>query len=98
MLARADGQLTVADLNEFCISKDFAVHNACKFYILGIFEGTQIAAGMLCVPEDLPASAMETAIRLKMGQDLAMFPADAKMPAASFVGAVIAKQFPCRQK
>ena len=98
--ANAD-QLTVADLYSFCTSKDVSVHNSCKFYILGIFEGVQVASGVLndkthfCVPEQLSSSAMELVVRKDMGADLAVYPDDGKLPAASFVTGVIAKEFSC---
>jgi hypothetical protein len=98
--ANAD-QMTLSDLYGFCTSKDASVHNSCKFYILGIFEGVQVASGVLkdnshfCVPEQLSSSAMELVVRKDMGADLAVYPDDGKMPAASFVAGVIAKEFSC---
>ena len=98
--ASAD-QMIVADLYGFCTSKDNLVHNACSFYILGVFEGAQVAAGVVgdnthfCVPEKLSSSAMEMIVRKDMGADLALFPDDKKIPAISFVTSVIVKEFPC---
>lgn len=94
-------QMTVADLYGFCTSKDGTVHNACKFYILGVFEGVQVAAGVVedkthfCVPEELSSTAMEMIVRKDIGADLAVYPDDSKMPAISFVAGVIVKEFPC---
>ena len=48
-----------------------------------------------CVPENLTAASMELIIKMKMGQDLAVFPQDRSMPAVSFVGAVVAQEYGC---
>ena len=50
-----------------------------------------------CVPEGLDSFAMELAVKMKMGEDLAVFPKDRDMPAVSFVTAVMFKQFPCEK-
>jgi hypothetical protein len=39
--------------------------------------------------------AMELVVKIKMGEDLAVFPQDRDLPAVSFVVAVIADKFPC---
>jgi hypothetical protein len=99
--ANAGQQMTLADLYGFCTSKDASDHDSCTFYILGIFEGVQVASGVLkdkthfCVPEGLSSSAMEMVVRKDMGADLGVYPDDSKLPAASFVTGVIAKEFPC---
>jgi hypothetical protein len=99
--ANADHQMTLADLYGFCTSKDASDHNSCTFYILGIFEGVQLASDVLkdkthfCVPEQLSSSAMEFVVRKDMGADLAVYPDDGQMPAVSFVTGVIAKEFSC---
>ena len=51
-----------------------------------------------CVPEGLTSAAMELTVKMKMGEDLAVYPEDRDMPAVSFVTAVIFKQFPCQEK
>ena len=50
-----------------------------------------------CVPDELSSAAMELVVKMKMGEDLAVFPKDRDMPAVSFVTALIAKQFPCQK-
>lgn len=105
-------QLTLANLYDFCTSSDDAVKNACKFYILGVFEGAQMAgtaekdpAGKFreakdkrfCVPENLSSSSMELIIKMKMGADLAVYPADRQLPAVSFIMAVINDTYPCHK-
>lgn len=72
-----------------------------KFYILGVTEGTSVAAGVandkahFCIPEGVSASAMELVVKMAIGQDLMVFPADREIPAVSFVAAAMQKAFPC---
>jgi hypothetical protein len=107
--AAAD-QMKVGDLHKLCTSSDQLDKAACSFYILGVFEGASVGAGTVreksgtfreatdkpfCVPEGLTSSAMELVIKMKMGEDLAVFAQDRDLPAVSFVVAVIADKFPC---
>jgi hypothetical protein len=104
-------QMTLGDLYKLCTSSSEGDKSACRFYILGVFEGAQLVgetvqdkSGSLqevkdkrfCVPEGLASSAMELAVKMKMGEDLAVFPKDRDMPAVSFVTAVMFEQFPCQ--
>ena len=106
-------QMKVGDLYKLCTSSNESDKSACTFYILGVFEGAQIAGGTVqdksgnfqeakdkrfCVPEGLTSGAMELTVKMKMGADLAVYPEDRDMPAVSFVAAVIAKQFPCQKQ
>jgi len=78
--------------------------------ILGVFEGASVGAGPVreksgtfreardkpfCVPEGLTSHAMELIVKMKMGEDLAVFPQDRDLSAVSYVVAVIADKFPC---
>jgi hypothetical protein len=104
-------QMTVGDLYKFCTSANESDKSACSFYILGVFEGAQIAGAAVqdksgqfveakvkrfCVPEGLSSSEMELTVKMQMGSDLAVFPQDRDMPAVSFITAVISRQFPCK--
>jgi hypothetical protein len=104
-------QMTVGDLYKFCTSTNEADQNACRFYILGVFEGAKFSGSTVqdkagnfqeakekqfCVPDGLTSSAMELTIKLSMGGDLVLFPQDRDLPAVSFITAVIAKRFPCQ--
>ena len=105
-------QMKLADLYKLCTSSNEVDKIACRFYILGVFEGAQMAGGMVldkpgfqeakdkrfCVPEGLTSAAMELTVKMKMGEDLAVYPEDRDLPAVSFVTAVIFKQFPCQKK
>jgi hypothetical protein len=104
-------QMKLGDLYKLCTSSNEVDKIACRFYILGVFEGAQMVGGMVldksglqeakdkrfCVPEGLTSAAMELTIKMKMGEDLAVFPKDRDMPAVSFVTAVIDQQFPCQK-
>ncbi len=109
----AAAQMTLGDLYKFCTSSNEGDKSACRFYILGVFEGAQMVSGTVqdksgrfqeakdkgfCVPEGLTSAAMELTVKMKIGEDLAVFPEDRDMPAVSFVIAVIFKQFPCKEK
>jgi Rap1a immunity proteins len=106
----AAAQMKLADLYKLCTSSNGGDRSACRFYILGVFEGAQLVGGTVrdksgsfqeakdkrfCVPEGLTSAAMELTVKMKMGEDLAVFPEDRDMPAVSFVTALISKQFPC---
>ena len=108
----AASQMTLGDLHKLCTSSNEGDKNACRLYILGVFEGTQMVDETVqdksgsfqeakdkrfCVPEGLTSAAMELTVKMKMGEDLAVYPEDRNMPAASFVTAVIFKQFPCQK-
>ena len=105
-------QMTLGDLYKLCTSSNEGDESACRFYILGVFEGAQLVSGTVqdksgsfqeakdkrfCVPEGLTSAAMELIVKMKMGEDLAVFPEDCDMPAVSFLTAVIVKQFPCQK-
>jgi hypothetical protein len=112
LCATAATQMTVGDLYTFCRSSNEADKSACRFYILGVFGGAQIGCATVqdnsgkfqeakdkrfCVPEGLTGAAMELTVKMKMGEDLAVFPEDRNVPAVSFVTALITKQFPCQR-
>lgn len=105
-------QITLGDLDKLCTSANEVDKSACTFYILGVFEGAALAGGMVqdkaghfqeakdkrfCVPEGLTGAAMELAVKMKMGADLAVYPKDRDMPAVSFLTGLIAQQFPCQK-
>ena len=105
-------QMKVGDLYRLCTSSDQIDQSACRFYVLGVFEGASLGGGAVrdksgtfreakdkpfCVPEGLSNAAMELIVKMKMGEDLAVFPQDRELPAVSFVTAVIAHQYPCEK-
>jgi hypothetical protein len=103
-------RLTLGDLHKSCTSSESEDKVTCSFYILGVFEGAQLTGASVedksghlqelrekryCVPDGLSSAAIELAVKMMMGSDLAVFPQDRTMPAVSFVTAVMAKDFPC---
>ncbi len=100
----AAAQMKLGDLYKLCTSSNEGDKSACRFYILGVFEGAQVVGGTVqdksgslqeakdkrfCVPEGLTSAAMEITVKMRMGEDLAVYPEDRDMPAVSFVTAVI---------
>jgi len=53
--------------------------------------------GRPCVPDNRSASAIELAVKLKLGEDLMVFPDDRKLDASGVVGAILVSTFPCRK-
>jgi hypothetical protein len=105
--ARADEPqptMTVGDLQEFCTASDAGGKAACQFFIFGVAMGVRLAAATLgdkthyCIPDDLSSAAMELAVKLAIGQDLMIFPADRDLEASGFVGAALIKAFPCSKR
>ena len=105
-------QMKVGDLYRMCPSSNQIDKTACSFYVLGVFEGAGLGAGTVrdksgtfrelkdkpfCVPEGLSSAAMELFVKMKMGEDLAVYPQDREMPAVSFVTGVIFHEFPCQK-
>jgi hypothetical protein len=105
--ASADEQaMTAGDLQEICIGSSPESKAACRFYLLGITQGLSMGmsiadgkteGGRPCIPENLSGSAIELAVKIKMGQDLMVFPDDRKLDASGFVSAMIVSTFPCRK-
>jgi len=111
-LPAAGEQMKVGDLYKLCTSSGQLDKTACSFYILGVFEGAGVGAGTtrdksggfreardkpFCVPEGLSSTSMELVVKMKMGEDLVVYPQDRELPAVSFVVAVIAHKFPCEK-
>jgi hypothetical protein len=106
-------QMTVDDLYKLCTSVKPNEKTACTFYILGVFEGAGLVASTVkengantfreqenkpfCIPEDLTSTAMELVIKMKMGEDVTVFPKDREMPAVSLILAIINHEFPCKK-
>jgi hypothetical protein len=98
--------MTAGDLQEICIGSSAESKAACRFYLLGITQGVSMGmsiadgktqGGRPCVPENLSASAIELAVKIKMGQDLMVFPDDRQLDASGVVSAILVSTFPCRK-
>lgn len=89
--------MTAGELASFCKSTDLAVHNACKFFILGAFQGASVAQGKICLPDNLSSDQMEFLVRDSLARDLEFYPDDSKLMAIGVVGAVMMKNYGCGQ-
>jgi len=99
--------MTAGELREICIASDSASKKACTFYILGVTQGVSLGmsiadgktngGGRPCVPDNVSGSALEYLVKMKLGEDLTVFPDDRKLDASGFVGAVLLDKFPCRR-
>jgi hypothetical protein len=100
-LADKTRQMTLGDLQEICSATDDYSRAACRYYILGVEEGTDLASrlakdtGRFCVPVSTRDEATVVAVKTAMVADLAVYPKDREMPAVSFVAAAIVHAYPC---
>jgi hypothetical protein len=99
-----ENAMTAGDLQEICIGSNAESKASCRFYLLGIKQGISIGIGIAdgktqggrpCIPENLSAAAIELTVKMKMGQDLMVFPDDHKLDASGLVGAILVSTFPC---
>ncbi len=104
--ADGDGTMTGGDLQEICTNPSAESKAACRFYILGITQGVSLGmsiadgktkGGRPCIPDNTSGSALELAVKMKLGQDLMVYPADKKLDASGLVGAILVNTFPCRK-
>ena len=100
------GAMTAGQLQEICTGQDAGSKAACRFYILGITQGITLGmsiadgktnGGRPCIPEDISSSALELAVKIKLGQELMVFPDDKKLDASGVIGATLVSTFPCRK-
>jgi len=104
--ASEDKAMTAGDLQQICIDSIAESKAACRFYLLGITQGISMGmsiadgktqGGRPCVPDNLSASAIELAVKMKLGEDLMVFPDDRKLDASGVVGAILVSTFPCHK-
>jgi hypothetical protein len=102
--AAEDKAMTAGDLQQICIDSSAESKAGCRFYLLGITQGISMGmaiadgkaqGGRPCVPDNLSASAIELAVKMKLGEDLMVFPDDRKLDASGVVGAILVSTFPC---
>jgi len=105
-VAFGDEAMTAGDLQQICIGSDARSKSACQFYILGVTQGISLGmsvadgktdGGRPCVPPALNGSALELAVKMKLGQDLMVYPDDRKLDASGLIGAILVSTFPCRK-
>ncbi len=100
-----DIAMTAGDLQQICVGSSAESKAACRFYLLGITQGISMKmsiadgktqGGRPCVPDNLSASTIELAVKMKLGQDLMVYPDDRNLAASGVVGAILVSTFPCR--
>ena len=98
--------MTAGDLQQICVGSSAESKAACRFFILGVVQGLDVGmniadgktqGGRPCVPENTSGSALELAVKMKLGEDLMVFPDDRKLDASGLVGGIIVHTFPCRK-
>ena len=94
-------QMTLGDLQRLCLASDAPSRAGCHFYVLGVSEGAELSSlerddfRRFCVPAGISSQQVQSAVIAAMGKLLIAFPRDVNLPAASFVGAVMRKNYPC---
>ena len=102
-LAALADQMTVSDLQQLCSGKDVESQSACRFFILGVVEGTSLGtgvktgAGPLCIAPEVPSTALVASVKKMMQADLVAYPEDRSLAAAGFVIAAEMKSHPCKK-
>ena len=98
--------MTAEDLREICIGASAEAKASCRFYLLGITQGVSMGmaiadgktqGGRPCIPDNISAAAIELTVKMKLGQDLMVYPDDQKLDAAGLVAAILVSTFPCRK-
>ena len=92
--AAEEQAMTAGDLEQLCIDSSAESKAGCRFYLLGITQGISMGMsiadgktnrGRPCVPDNLSASAIELAVKMKLGQGLMVYPGDRKLDASGVV-------------
>lgn len=100
------GAMTGGDLQEICTNQNAENKMACRFYILGISQGLSVGMGIAdgktkggrpCIPDEISGSALELAVKMKLGQDLMVYPEDKKLDAAGLISAILVNAYPCKK-
>lgn len=98
--------MTGGDLQEICTNQNAENKAACRFYILGITQGISVGMGIAegktkggrpCIPDDISGLTLELAVKMKLGQDLMVYPEDKKLDAAGLISAILVNTFPCKK-
>ena len=101
--AEAAAQMTIADLGQMCNSSDAVDDAACRFFILGVIEGTTLgtphrAGGhLLCIAPGTSIVDLRRVVTEAITADLAAFPGHKSVVAVGFVAGAAMKAFPCHK-
>jgi len=99
--------MTAGDLQQICVGSDSVSKTACRMFIYGVTQGVSVGMAIAdgrtnakrpCVPANLSSAAMELAVKIKLGEDLTVFPDDKRLDASGFIGAALSSTFPCQTK
>lgn len=91
--------MKLSDLQSLCSAT--TPGEACRFYILGVMEGTSLASGVardashFCTLAGVKQTEIAAIVKRLAAADVARFPEDATMPAVSFIGAALIRTYPC---
>jgi hypothetical protein len=106
MAADSSSAMTGGDLQQICTGQSAESKAACRFYILGITQGVTMGmsiadgktnGGRPCIPEDVSGSDLELDVKIKLGQDLMVYPEDKKLDASGIISAILIKTFTCQK-
>ena len=101
----ANADFTLGDLQKICLDPNTENQAVCRFYIFGVSQGIGLGLDMAdgktkggrpCIPDGISSPALESAIRMRMGELLTVYPNDAKLEASGGIGALLVNLFPCR--
>ena len=101
----ANADFTLGDLQKICLDPNTENQAVCRFYIFGVSQGIGLGLDMAdgktkggrpCSPDGISSPALESAIRMRMGELLTVYPNDAKLEASGGIGALLVNLFPCR--
>jgi hypothetical protein len=98
-VASEPAQMKLSDLQTLCSGREAG--EACRFYVLGVMEGTVLAASLakdalhFCVPDGVTQTEIVAVVKRLATADLARFPSDSSLPAVSFIGAALQRNYPC---
>jgi hypothetical protein len=97
------GEMTAADLNDYCSALDGAMVGFCKGFVYGVIEGMTVitdADAKACLPERVSYAAVlegNTGLKHMLQVELARWPDDRKMPAFAVVAAFLKATYPCKK-
>lgn len=98
------GSLNGSDLQAICSDSSADSKAACRFYILGITQGIELGMGIAdgetqggrpCIPDNIPSSTLELLVKMKLGQDLMVYPGDKKLSASGIISAILISAYRC---
>jgi hypothetical protein len=96
--------MTGGELAQLCQAPDTTSKSVCRMYILGVTQGMELGmaiadgqtqGGRPCIPDNISGGALELAVKMKLGEDLMVFPADRDLDASGLIGGVLQSTFSC---